>query len=101
MLLLCYGFYRASFPQALNLTSARRRPNPPRAGHFSLETEKGLREGQRVADGKPADAEHGLPAEDVARMRREMESARRDYKVVAGSARLSGAAPFARNADGR
>jgi RepB plasmid partitioning protein len=38
--------------------------------------------GQRVADDKPAEDEHGLAAEDVARMRREMENARRDYKVI-------------------
>jgi hypothetical protein len=39
-------------------------------------------ETQRLSDDKPSDSQHGLPAEDVARMRREMENARRDYKVV-------------------
>lgn len=39
-------------------------------------------EGQRLADEKPAEQEHGLAAEDVARMRREMENARRDYKLI-------------------
>lgn len=39
-------------------------------------------EGQRLTEEKPAEVEHGLEAEDVARMRREMENARRDYKVV-------------------
>ncbi|MDB5320026.1 MAG: RepB partitioning protein / ParB-like protein [Phycisphaerales bacterium] len=39
-------------------------------------------DGQRLASERPVDAAHGLPAEDVARMRRETENARRDYKVI-------------------
>jgi len=37
---------------------------------------------ERLAADKPNDDQHGLAAEDVARMRREMENARRDYKVI-------------------
>jgi hypothetical protein len=39
-------------------------------------------EGQRLAEDKPTNGEHGLAADDVARMKREMENARRDYKVI-------------------
>jgi hypothetical protein len=39
-------------------------------------------EADRLDGDHPADGEHGLAATDVARMRREMENARRDYKVI-------------------
>lgn len=39
-------------------------------------------EGQRLAEERPAESEHGLAADDVAKMRREMENARKDYKVI-------------------
>lgn len=42
-------------------------------------------EGQRVAGEKPSADEHGLAAEDVAKMRREMENVRLDYKVIEAS----------------
>jgi hypothetical protein len=39
-------------------------------------------DGQRVDAERPGEDAHGLPAEDVARMRRETENVRRDYKVI-------------------
>ncbi len=39
-------------------------------------------EADRLDRDRPADGEYGLAAADVARMRREMENARRDYKAI-------------------